>query len=330
MRGKWLLLSGTLILLAVAAGTLSVLRKPAPPPPPKQEEVRGPQAGDEISMPGKIQAAHIVAIAAPVDGTLDTWLVEAGQEVLEEQELGHVTNAGLESAQEQAQEELDRVQSRISNLEASILAGKLEAARTESDAARAKSEAARLEKLYAREQLLYREGATARLKFEKAEKEYKVAQEEANNAAELSRQAAERIAKIEKDLDLARKVLDDKQTALEDAKEDLKAAVIVSPAEGLILKLAVDAGAEVDRNMRDLVQIAVDPALLEIVVEPEPPIRERLQTGQPALVTVPEAGPEAMQGQIKEIKETQVTVEFTSPTPAVKHGMTGSVKFRLI
>lgn len=330
MRGKWLLLSGTVILLAVAAGTLSVLRKPAPPPPPKQEEARGPQAGDEISMPGKIQAAHIVAIAAPVDGTLDTWVVEAGQEVLEDQELGHITNAGLESAQEQAQQELDRVQSRISNLEASILAGKLEAARTESDAARAKSEAARLEKLYAREQLLFREGATARLKFEKAEKEYKVAQEEANNAAELSRQAAERIAKIEKDLDLAKKVLDDKQTALEEAKEDLKAAVIVSPAEGLILKLAVDAGAEVDRSMRDLVQIAVDPALLEIVVEPEPPIREKLQTGQPALVTVPEAGPEAMQGQIKEITETQVIVEFTSPTPAVKHGMTGSVKFRLM
>jgi HlyD family secretion protein len=330
MRGKWLLVSGTVLLLAVAAGTLSVLRKPAPPPPSAQQTVHGPQPGDEISLTGKIQAAHIVAVAAPVDGTLDTWLVESGQEVLEEQELGHIRNTGLESAQQQAEQELDRAQSRVSNLEASILAGKLEAARTESDASRTRTEAARLEKLYAREQLLYREGATARLKFEKAEKEYRAAQEEANTAAELARQASERISKLEKDLDLARKVLEEKTAALEEAKEDMKAATILSPAEGLIIKLAVDAGAEVDRSMRDLVQIAVDPALLEIVVEPEPPILEKLQPGQPALVTVPEAGPDAMQGQIKQIKDSQVIIEFTSPTPAIKHGMTGSVKLKLM
>jgi HlyD family secretion protein len=330
MRGKWLLVSGTVLLLAVAAGTLSVLRKPAPTPPSPKQAVHGPQAGDEISLNGRIQAAHIVAVAAPVDGTLDRWLVEAGQEVLEEQELGHIRNTGLESAQQQAEQELDRAQSRVSNLEAGILAGKLEAARAESDASRTRTEAARLEKLYAREQLLYREGATARLKFEKAEKEYRAAQEEANTAAELARSASERVSKLEKELDLARKVLEEKTAALEEAKEDLKSATILSPAEGLIIKLAVDAGAEVDRSMRDLVQIAVDPALLEIVVEPEPPVLEKLRPGQPALVTVPEAGPDAMQGQIKHIKDSQVIIEFTSPTPAIKHGMTGAVKLKLM
>lgn len=330
MRGKWLLVGGTVLLLAAAAGTLSVLRKPAPPPVPKKEVPQGPQPGDEISLSGKIQAAHIVAVPAPIDGTIDTWLVESGQEVLEEQEIGHIRNSGLESAQEHAEQELDSARSRVSNLEASILASKLEAARTESDAARAKSEAARLEKLYAREQLLYREGATARLKFEKAEKEYRVAQEEANTASELSRQAGERITKLEKDLDLAKKALEDKNAALEDAKEDLKSATIVAPAEGLILKLSVEVGGEVDRSMRDLVQIAVDPALLEIVVEPEPAILAKLQPGQPALVLVPEAGPEGLQGQIKSIQDTQVVIEFASPTPAIKHGMTGSVRLKLM
>ncbi|MCS7023924.1 MAG: hypothetical protein NZV14_03935 [Bryobacteraceae bacterium] len=328
MRGRWILVSGTVLLLAVAGGTLSVLRKPAPEPS-KPPAPSGPQPGDELVLSGRIRAAHIVAVPAPVDGTLDRWFVEVGQEVLEEQELGHITNQGLESAREQAEQELERAQSRVSNLEASIVASRLESARLESEAARAKSEAARLEKLYAREQLLYREGATARLKFEKVEKEYKAAQEEANNAAELSRQAGERIAKLEKDLDLAKKLLEEKQAALEEAKQDLQASLILSPADGLVLKLGVEVGQQVDRNMRELVQIAVDPALLEIVLEPERPIRALLHAGQQALVTVPEAGPDALPGQIKEVTDVHVVVEFTSPTPAVKHGMTGSVKLKL-
>lgn len=329
MRGKWLLFSGIVILLAIAAGAISVLRKPAPVP--KKPEPVAPVAVDvinEVTLIGKIRAAHIVPVGAPVDGTLDQWMVEVGQEVLEDQELGHIKNTGLESAQERAEQELDRARGKVSNIEGSMLQARLEAARTDSDMIRTKSEASRLEKIYSREQLLFREGATARLKFEKAEKDFKSAQEEANTASELSKAAGERVLKLERDLEVAKKALDERTAELEDAQEDLKSSVIVAPIDGLIIGLGVEPGGEVQRATRDLLQIAVDPALLEIVVEPEPPALARIKAGQPAMVMIPDVMSDGLQGQVKEVKDKQVVVEFTSPNPAVKHGMTGSVKIR--
>jgi HlyD family secretion protein len=330
MRGKWLLFSGVVILLAVAAGALSVLRKPAPEPPKKavEQPVQAP-AGDEIALMGKLQAAHIVAIAAPVDGIVDSWDVEVGQEVLEGQLIGHVANTALESAKEQAQLEMERAQTKVTNIEGQILAARLEASRADADASRATFDASRLEKAFQREQMLLKEGATPRLKYEKAEKEFKSAQEEANTAKELARSSADRAQKLERDLQAAKAAVDERTQALDDAKSDLESTNILAPSDGVVIRLAVEAGGTVDRNMRDLVQVAVDPSLMELVVEPEPKLLERIKQGQQALVIVPDVTSEALAGEVREIKGTQVIIEFVSPNPEIKHGMTASARIKL-
>lgn len=331
MRGKWLLFSGTVILMAIAAGALSVLYKPAVKEPEKKAAApQGVQPGDEIALNGTIQAAHVVTVRAPVDGTIDSWDVQTGQDVLEGQVLGRVKNTALESAQQQAQMELDRSQTRVTNLEGSILAARLEAARAEADATRTKAEVELLERTYTREQMQFKEGALARLKFEKTEKAYKAAREEAGTAATVATQTAERVAKLEKDLELAKKALEERTAILDEAKEDLESAAITSPVDGTVLALKAEAGGEVSRNMLDLVQLAVDPAILDVVVQPEADALKLLQPGQPALVIVPEVTSEGLMGEVKQVKEKEAVVEFTSPSPAIKHGMQAGVRIKLI
>jgi multidrug resistance efflux pump len=330
MRGKWLLFSVAVILLAIAAGALSVLRKPAVAP--KKEEPAAPQlmAGDEVSFTGKIEAARIVPVPAPMQGVLDSWEVETGQDVLEGQVLGRVKNASLDTAQEQAQMELDRAQTRVANIEASILASRLEAARADADSQRARAESDQLEKLFQRQQHLLKEGATPRVKFDQAEKDYQSARQEAATAATIASQTAERVAKLEKDLELAKKTLEERTAVLEEAKADLESSMITAPVDGTVLSLKVEQGAEVDRAMQDLVQLAVDPAILNVIIEPDPPALKLMQPGQPALVTVAEVMGEGLPGEVKKVQDNQVTVEFTSPNPAIKHGMAAGVRIKLI
>lgn len=331
MRGKWLLFSGTVILLAIAAGALSVLKKPAPVAAKKAEEKpAGPQLGDELAFNGKIQAAHIVAVRAPVDGLLDSWDVDAGQDVVQGQPLGRVKNTALESALERAQMELDRAQSKVTGIEGSILAARLEAARAEGDASRTRTELDILERQYLREQNQFKEGAIARLKFEKTEQAYNKAKAEAATSAGVAATTADRVNKLEKDLELAKKTLEDSTGVLEDAKSDLEAAVVIAPADGTVIALKVQPGEEVNRSMMDLVQLAVDPAILDVVVQPEPAALKMLAAGQPALVLVPEVLAEGLVGQVKSVNETEAIVEFTSPNPAIKHGMQAGVRIKLV
>ncbi|MCC6363598.1 MAG: hypothetical protein IT165_08730 [Bryobacterales bacterium] len=329
MRGKWVLLSVSAILLAIAAGALSVLRKPAPQPAQKAAPAPPPPIPGEALLSGKIQAAHILPVHSPTDGILDRWNVEAGEEVLEGQPLGHVRNTMLETAAEQSRTDLESAQSKVTSLEGQILAARLDAARAEADAARARVEVDRLEKIYLRQQMLLREGATPRLVFEKSEREYKTAAEESKTASELARSTADRVQGYEKDLQLAKTTVHDRQDVVDAANSDLEASNILSPADGTILKLGVEPGGEVTRGMEDLIQLAVDPALLQVVVEPEPRLLERIRPDMPALVVVPDLSSDGIAGNVKEIKGTQVTVEFTSPNPAIKPGMLASVRIPL-
>ncbi len=329
MRGKWLLLGGAVIFLAIGVGALSLLRRTADEPAKPIAAAESVLAEEEITLAGKIQAAHLVPVAAPIDGVLDVWEVETGQEVLEGQPLGHITNSGLESEKELAEAELERARNKTTALEGAILAARLEAARTDAEASRARSESVRLEKIYIRQQMLFREGAAARLDFEKAEKAYRAAGEESKTASEMALQMEERAKKIDSDLLSAKAALEERTADLEAAKGEIEAGTILAPADGTVIKLGVEPGAEVSRTMTDLVQIAVDPGILHIVVEPEPRVLAGIKPGQPALVMVPDVIAEALAGEVKQIRETQVIVEFSSPHPAIKHAMNGSVRIRL-
>ena len=333
MRGKWLLIGGTAVLVVIASGALSLLRRAeyraAAGRPASSKSPPGAFLGPEVSLPGKVYAQHVVAVGVPMDGTLEFVGAQPGEEVYEGQLLARIKNLGLETAQQVTAAQAERAQSRLELLNSNYVAARLEASRAQADASRARSEYERAEKVYLRQQMLNTEQATARLVFEKAQKEFELAREQFQSLDELARQTRLRVDALRKEGDNARRLVEDSNRELEDVKQNLASAEIHSPVDGLLLSRAKQAGDEVDRDLKDLFQIAVDLSALEAWVEPEPPVLERLQRGQQAVIMAAELGDQGIPGNVREVKLGQAIVEFTSPGPAVRPGVTVQVRIKL-
>src|SRR6476620_4743434 len=104
-RVIWPVLGAIIVLVAMAAGALSVLWREHWKPQPKAAATQGPAQpfpGGEVSLSGKIQAQHAVLVAAPVEGKIDVFHVEVGQDVYEGQLLAQIKSDSLDTAGQQA------------------------------------------------------------------------------------------------------------------------------------------------------------------------------------------------------------------------------------
>lgn len=99
--------------------------------------------------------------------------------------------------------------------------------------------------------------------------------------------------------------------------------------DGILVARRGEAGGEVNRSMTDLFQIAVQLASLDVVVEPPPPALARIRPGQPAAVRVAEVADAALPGAVRDVKGSQVFIEFTSPNPAIRPGLTAQATIRI-
>lgn len=333
MRRRWLLAGGVSILIAGGAVAYGVVwRHQREETRARQQAVKqaaaAAQSPSEIVLPGKIQAKQTVAVAAPIEGTLDRYLVDVGDEVFEGEVLAHIKNEKLESAEANAQSDAERMHTKMVDLESALIAGRLEASRARADATRAKAEYDRTEKIYLRQKMLVGEGATPRLVFEKAERDYQIAKADYEGQEALAKKAEDRVATLTKDIELSKAVMAAKDQDLEDTKAQVASGDVRSPVNGVLVGRRGGPGDTVNPGMRDLLQIAVDLSSLEVVVDPDPRSASRIRQGQAALVQVAES-PEAIQGTVREIKTGRVFIDFASPSPAIKPGLTAQVKFKL-
>jgi HlyD family secretion protein len=328
MRGKWVLLSGTIILAAVAVGALSLMRRePAQVATPVVTHSE-PPAG-EVSLQGTIQAQHVVPVGVAVAGEIESFELDVGQEVAEGQLLARIASRGLETMRELAARAVDNAQSKIDSMEGRILQARLEASRSRAEANRSRDQYERADKAAQRQRLLHGQGATPRLVYEKAQREFETAQNEFRGLDEIARQAEERVGTMTQEVQMAKTSLADKRRELDDAAASLAAAEVRSPVSGLMVGRRGQPGQSIGpEEASALVQIAVDLASLEVVLDPEPPVLARIRAGEPAVVFVADVQ-EGLSGTVKEIKGSQAIVEFVSPNPAVKPGMTAQVKIRL-
>jgi HlyD family secretion protein len=328
MRGKWLLFAGIVILVGVGGGALSLLRRSTPPAQPGTPPAQ-PPLGPEIRFTGKVQASHLVAVPAATSGTIEEFMVEIGQDVFEGQLLARIRNTNLETAVDRAQLEYERAQTRASNLDGALIAARLEAARADADSTRARQDFEKAEKAYLRQQLLHKEGATPRLVFERTEKDYLAAKSEYESIREVAAHSDERVQTLVKEIDAARRTLDEKTGDLDQAKESLLATEVHSPVDGILVARRGEVGGEIDPAIPDFFQIAVDLSSLEVVVEPEPPALARIHSGQPATVRLAELGNEPIPAEVRAIKGAQVIVGFTTPSPAIRPGLTAQVTIKI-
>ena len=105
MRGRWILLSASVILLAVCAGALSLLRRDAEEK--KNQSAKQTQAAPipkETTLAGKVEAQHVVPVGVQVNGEIESFGAEPGQDVYEGQVLARISNQALEGARVNAYE----------------------------------------------------------------------------------------------------------------------------------------------------------------------------------------------------------------------------------
>ncbi len=312
-------------LLAIAAAAFFALRGSHTAHPMVTQPVQAvaPQpAPAEISLSGKIQATKVMNVAAPVDGAIEQFVADVGDDVAEGEVLARIKNMKLENAQEKLQLEVERAQNQVSGLEAAVRNARLEVSRSEADAARSKLEFERAEKEYAKQQMMIREGVTPRVVFEKAQQDYNRLRVESESMADVATRAAERVAALTRELESARKNFTQRQMALEQSGGEEATGEVYAPADGVVIGRRGQQGEQVTRKMADLFQVAVELNALEVVV---PADASRMHVGQAAAIDVKDV-PGTIAGKVREIKAGQAFVAFSSPSTAIRPGMMAQVK----
>src|SRR5258708_2108092 len=230
MRGKWVIVSASLALLALAAIAVAVLPRASAKKIKAAETAPQAPPSSDIHLAGNISAQHVIGVAPRIECTIGAFFVEPGQEVFEGQLLARLANEGLESGQQAAKRDVEVTKSRVNEIESEIISARLEASRARADASRARGEYDRLDRAYRRQQMLFKEGATPRIAYEKSSREFEQAQIEFGTVEKVAANAEARVADLIKNLDAEKRTLAEKTDALETVTVKVGATELLSPA----------------------------------------------------------------------------------------------------
>jgi multidrug resistance efflux pump len=334
MDRKWLLAGAVIVLsiIAVAAWYLTRSKPQAASTRPTSAPsapapVKAP-APVEIIVSGQVQAANVVNVPAPLDGTIDELMADVGDVVVEGKLLARIKNPKLASAENTAQSDAEGQRNRINALESSLIAARLEASRTDADQTRVKLELDRAEKEYEKQESMYRQGITPRVVYEKAQQEYNAYKADADKLAEVGKDAANRVSSLTDELQTARTDLDQKKGAVDEAHAESGTGDVRSPAEGIVVARCCQVGESVTAAINSLFQIAGDLTQLQVAASADSATLERIHPGQTAAIEIPSVSA-AIDGKVREVKADQVIIEFIRPNQTVRPGMTARVKIKL-
>ena len=327
MSGKWLLAAIAAIALGVGGGAFSLRWKNrAPAAPIHRSGAALLQSNGEVTVSGKIRPQHIVPVKAGMDGDLDAFLVDVGQDVFEGQALARIGASGLEQARAAAEAAVNAAQDQVARAESAVAAARMESSRADADQQRSRMAHDRAQQVWDRQQTLFRAGAASRQGYEKAQRDFENARQESEIMDKAARASSELLTQLQNSLSAARKNLAERAQDLEAAQNNMQSAEVRSPVDGLVVARNGEPGKPA---MGDLFEIATDLFSLEVVIEPGPAVVNRLRPGQQALVMIPDLQSAGIPGTVKTISGGEVVVEFACTLPAVKPGMLADVRFRL-
>jgi multidrug resistance efflux pump len=331
---KWLLAGVVIVLSTVALTALFLTRSKPPaaatrPAPISPVPASAPApAAVEITVSGQVQAANVVNVPAPVDGTIDELMANVGDVAIEGKLLARIKNPKLASAETAAQSEVERQRNRISGLESAAISARLEISRTEADQTRVKQELEKADKEYQRQESMYRQGITPRVVYERAQQEYNAYKADSERLAEVAKDAANRVSSLTDELQTARTDLDQKKGAVDQAHAESGSGDVRSPAEGIIVVRCCQVGESVTAVSTNLFQIAGDLTQLQVAASVDSATIEKIHPGQIAAIELPSVAA-TIEGKVREVKPDQVIIEFSRPNQSVRPGMTARVKIKL-
>jgi multidrug resistance efflux pump len=327
MRAKWLLVVAVVVAAGIGAGALSHrLRKAAPPAP--RTAAAAIVNGNELVLPGTVQAQHVTNVSAEIDGNIEAFTAEVGDEVFEGQVLARIGSAGVETAREQAAAAVEAAQQAVSSAESALAGARLEQSRADADLQRSKTQVDRVQKDFERQKMLHDHGATPKLKYDATVAQYEAAVKDFDIMDKSDRAARDAVRSANDQLAQARQALAERGEALDNAEGAFAAAELRAPVAGTIVARKGELGKPA-REFPDLFQIATDLFALEVAADARPEQLKRLYPGENAVVVLLDLGTAGLAGRVREIKDQQAIVEFNSNVPAVKPGMKAEVRIKL-
>ena len=327
LSGKWLLAAIAAIALGVGGAAFSLhWKRRAPAAPLHKSGAALLQSNREVTVSGKIRPQHIVPVKAGMDGDLDAFLVDVGQDVFEGQALARIGASGLELARGAAETAVNGAQDQVARAESAVAAARMESSRADADQQRSRMARDRLQQVWDRQQTLFRAGAASRQAYEKAQRDFENARQDSEIMDNAARASTEQLTSSQNSLSAARKNLAERSQDLEAAQNNMQSAEVRSPVDGLVVARNGEPGKPA---LGDLFEISTDMFALEVVLEPPPPVLNRLRPGQQALVLIPDLQSAGIPGTVKAINAGEVVVEFQCTLPAVKPGMLADVRFKV-
>src|SRR5690349_18069189 len=125
MRGKWLLISVFAVIAGIGGAALSQRFRKAPPPTQARTSAAILNT-NEITITGRIRAQHVTGVGAAIEGNVEAFLADVGDEVFEGQVLARVGSSGLETSREQASAAVDSAQQQVGSAETDVNNARME------------------------------------------------------------------------------------------------------------------------------------------------------------------------------------------------------------
>lgn len=319
------MISAAAVLAGALGGALSLHWK-RPTAPPRTTGAALIQTPREVTLSGKLRPQHITTVKADTEGDIDAFLVEVGQDVFAGQVLARIGSSGLESRREAAAAAVTDAEGRVARAESSVTSARMESSRADADQQRSRTSLEKMRADYERQQTLNQSGATPRLTWEKAQRDYQSAQQEFDIMDKAARLSAAQVQAALDALTAAQKSLLDRKQESEAAQNNMQSAEVRSPVDGIVVARNGEPGRAAGA---DLFEIATDMYALEAPLEAPPAVLRLLRPGQPALVLILDLQSAGVAGQVREIKDTEVVVEFNCTLPAVRPGMPVDVRLKL-
>jgi len=102
---------------------------------------------------------------------------------------------------------------------------------------------------------------------------------------------------------------------------------VISPVNGFVISRRGAVGQEATYDMEDLFQIAVNLTALRAVADIPPDLRKKVRAGQEAVIQIAELA-DGVPATVTEVRDNQVVIDFTSPNPLIKPGITAQIAIK--
>jgi HlyD family secretion protein len=307
------------VALVAAALWLMTLRPAAAPPPVDKKPVAAPARPMVQIVAGQIEARHTVTVELSKPGTIDEFLADVGQNVVEGQVLARLATATAADAKASA---LMATEAKATAAKSAVGEAKLEAVKAKADAQHAKAQLAQARHVFEREQKLMEVGATPRNTLERAQREFEAAQAESVTMEEAWRQADNRAYAMADQLREATAASEAANKEDAQARASLAAAEIHAPATGMVVwRKGAEEGKEIFR-------IALEMDQLRAVFA-----AEKVKQGEDVLITVAGVNIAPIRAVVSTLVSTidgaRAIADFASPSPAILPGALCTVSVQL-